>query len=152
MVMRTIRAKSADIQLLWLDKELVLPEAAARLGMSVDSLQDRAAALGLPHRKEGRREVIRPRQEKEFRLMWRAGVSARLIGVHFACSYFAVINTAKRLKLQPRGAAFKPRMTLGAYREARLGVSMRIMTAAETAVIGAAHRAQNAELREASPE
>ncbi|GLS86663.1 winged helix-turn-helix domain-containing protein [Cypionkella aquatica] len=132
MAMRSIRAKNADIQRAWSNVEVLLPEAAANLGMSVDCLQDRAIALGLPQRRTGRREVIRPHQEKEFRLMWRAGVAARQIGAHFDCSYFAVVNTAVRLELEARGAGFRPRMTLSAYCEVRLGVAMRASVAAES--------------------
>ena len=133
MAMRSIRAKNADIQRAWADVEVRLPEAAATLGMSVDCLQGRAQALGLPRRRTGRREVIRPHQEKEFRLMWRAGVAARQIGAHFDCSYFAVVNTAVRLELEARGAGFRARITLDAYREARLGIAMRASVAAEAA-------------------
>jgi len=125
MAMRSIQASAAEVRRIWSDAELTLPQAAARLGMSKDALQARAAALGLSHRRTGRREAIRPWQEAEFRLMWRAGVSARVIGEAFGCSYFAVINTAMRLKLVMRGAGFRPRMTLGQYREARLGIAMR---------------------------
>ena len=133
MAMRSIRAKNADIRRAWSNVEVLLPETAATLGMSVDCLRDRAQALGLPQRRTGRREVIRPHQEREFRLMWRAGVAARQISAHFDCSYFAIINTAVRLDLQARGAGFRPRMTLSAYCEARLGIAMRASVAAESA-------------------
>lgn len=138
MAMRSIRVKTADIRQAWGNEEVLLPQAAASLGLSVDCLQDRAAALGLPQRRAGRREVIRPHQVKEFRLIWRAGVSARMIGVHFGCSYFAVVNTAARLQLQPRGAGFRPVMTLDAYLEARLAVAMRVAAKAEAPVVATA--------------
>lgn len=131
MAMRVIQCRAADVRRVWTDPELTLPAAAAALGMSTDALQARAAALDLAPRRTGRREVIRPHQEPEFRLMWQAGVSARVIGEAFDCSYFAVINTAMRLGLEMRGAGYRPRMTLDQYREARLGIAMRI--AAETA-------------------
>lgn len=130
MAMRVIQARAADVRRVWTDPELTLPAAAAALGMSTDALKARAAAIGLPHRRTGRREAIRPHQESEFRLMWRAGVSARVIGEAFGCSYFAVINTAMRLGLPMRGAGYRPRMTLDQYREARLGIAMRATAAA----------------------
>lgn len=149
MTMRVVRAKSRDIQRVWCNAEMLLPEAAASLGMSIDCLQDRAVALGLPQRRTGRREVIRPHQEAEFRLMWRAGVAARQIGQHFGCSYFAVVNTAARLGLAARGAGFKPRMTLASYHEARLAVSMRSLAAQEARAKVAIKNAENAWLKEA---
>lgn len=148
MTMRVVRAKSCDIQRVWCNAEVLLPEAAASLGTSIDCLQDRAAALGLPPRRTGRREVIRPRQEAEFRLMWRAGIAARQIGQHFGCSYFAVVNTAARLELPSRGAGFRPRMTLASYHEARLAVSMRSLVAQEARTKLLAKNAENAWLRE----
>lgn len=149
MVMRVVRAKSADIERAWCNTELLLPDAAANLGMSIDCLQDRAAALGLPSRRTGRREIIRPHQEAEFRVIWRAGVSARQIGDHFGCSYFAVVNTAARLGLNMRGAGFKPRMTLASYCEARLAVSMRARSQKEAVANLAARKAEAAWLKEA---
>lgn len=149
MVMRVVRAKSAEIERAWCNSELRLPEAAAALGMSVDCLQDRAATLGLPARRTGPREVIRPHQEAEFRLIWRAGVSARQIADHFSCSYFAVVNTARRLGLAMRGTGFKPRMTLSAYCEARIAVAMRVRVKNEAAVKMTARKAETAWLKEA---
>jgi hypothetical protein len=134
MAMRHITAKNADVRRVWADEELLLPEAAAILSMSVDCLRDRATGLCLPQRSTGRREVIRPRQVPEFRLMWRAGVSARLMGQHFGCSYFAIINTAARLELEARGVGFAPKMTLEAYLEARLGISMRLRAQSDHAL------------------
>lgn len=99
--------------------------------MSKDALQARAAALKLPHRKSGRREVIRPHQETEFTRMWKAGVAAREIGSFFDCSYFAVVNTAARLNLEMRGAGYRPRLTLSQYQEARIGASMAAAAARE---------------------
>lgn len=125
MVMRVIRGSNAGVRAVWQNAELTLRQGAEQLGMSVDALQYRARALRLPPRKEGRREAVRPHQEAEFRLMWKAGVSARAIGEAFSCSYFAVINTAIRLDLEARGAGFRPRMTLRQFREARLGMAMQ---------------------------
>lgn len=133
MACRSIRVSAADVRKAWCDSELTLAQAAAQLDMSTHCLQDRAAALGLPARRTGRREAIRPHQEAEFRRMWTAGVSARLIGTEFGCSYFAVINTATRLGLEMRGVGFRPRMTLAAYREARLGAAMKATAASERA-------------------
>ena len=129
MGMRVILARTADVRRVWSDTELTLPQAAAAVGMSKDALQARATALGLPQRRTGRREAVRPHQEAEFRLMWLAGVSARIIGEAFDCSYFAVINTAARLGLDMRGTGYRPRMTLEQYREARLGLAMRLSAA-----------------------
>jgi hypothetical protein len=133
MAMRVIIVSAADVRRAWADRELTLAEAAASLGVSVDCLQDRAAALGLKQRRTGRREAIRPHQEPEFRLMWRAGVSARSIGQRFGCSYFAVINTAIRVGLPQRGVGFKPPMTLDQYAQAKLGLAMASLAAAEKA-------------------
>ena len=124
MSMRVVRASASDVRRVWADEERTLPQAAAALGMSVDALQRRAVRLRLPPRKCGRREVVRPRQEVEFRVMWKAGVSARKIGEYFGCSYFAVINSAKRLGLPMRGANFRPQMTLTQFLEVRLAVAM----------------------------
>lgn len=131
MVMRLIRATNTDIRRVWLDSELTLVQAAAAVGMSKDALQGRAAALGLGHRRMGRREAIRPHQEAEFRRMWAAGVGARIIGTAFGCSYCAVINTATRLGLPMRGAGYRPKMTLGQFRETELGRAMRVHAALE---------------------
>lgn len=120
MACRVIRASAADVRRVWADTELTLPQAARALDMSEDALRDRAVALGLSKRKAGQREVIRPHREAEFRLMWRAGVSARQIGLAFGCSYFGVVNTAKRLGLAMRGANYVPKMTLTQYHETRL--------------------------------
>lgn len=133
MVCRVIRAKEADIRRAWLDAELTLPEACTLVGMGKDALQARAAALGLPARRTGRREVIRPHQEREFRLMWGAGISARCIGAAFGCSYFAVVNTAARLGLGMRGAGYRPKMTLNQFRERQLSIAMGATAAKERA-------------------
>ena len=125
MVMRSIRASASEIRAAWLDPELTLCQAAARVDMSKDALQARAALQDLPARRTGRREVIRPHHEAEFRLMWKAGVAAREIGDAFNCSYFAVINTAARLHLDRRGAGFRPRLKLSEFREIQLRVSMQ---------------------------
>ncbi|AWD21596.1 hypothetical protein [Fuscovulum blasticum] len=131
MVMRSIRASASDVRAAWLDPELTLCQAAESVGMSKDALQARAALLGLPARRTGRREVIRPHHEAEFRLMWKAGVAAREIGDAFGCSYFAVINTAARLGLVMRGAGFRPRLALSEFREIQLRVSMETRVQAE---------------------
>lgn len=138
MVMRVIKAAATDIKRAWLDTELTLPEAAASVGMSIDALQDRAAGLNLRARRTGRREVIRPHQEREFRLMWKAGVAAREIGAHFGCSYFAVVNTAARLALDMRGAGYRPKMTLSAYHETKAGIALRISVTHERAAMAEA--------------
>ena len=124
MAMRVVRASVADVRRLWADQERTLSQAAAALGMSVDALQARATRLKLPPRRDGRREVIRSKHEAEFRLMWAAGVSARIIGRYFGCSYGAVMNAAWRLQLPPRGANFCPKMTLTEFLEIRLAVAM----------------------------
>lgn len=124
MAMRVIRASDVDVRRLWADEERTLSQAAAVLGMSVDALQARAARLNLPSRRDGRRAVIRPKHEAEFRVMWAAGISARIIGEHFGCSYFAVINTARRLQLPARGTNFRPKMSLTEFLEIRLAVAM----------------------------
>ena len=124
MVMRVVRASVTDVRRVWADQERTLPQAAAALGMSVDALQARAVRLQLPPRRGGRRESIRPRQEAEFRVMWMAGISARIIGEYFGCSYCAVINAARRLQLPARGANFRPKMTLTEFLEIRLAVAM----------------------------
>lgn len=126
MAMRSISVSAEAVRKAWLDPELTLLQAAARVGMSKDAMQDRAAALGLPHRRTGRREVIRPYQEPEFRTMWTLGISARVIGEYFGGSYFAMINTAQRLGLPMRGAGFQPRMTLDDYRQHRLAAMIRV--------------------------
>lgn len=131
MAMRIVRAGAAEVRRLWADQERTLPQAAAALGMSVDALQARAVRMQLPPRKEGRREVIRPRHEGEFRAMWIAGISARQIGEHFGCSYFAVVNTAKRLGLPARGAKWRPKMTKAEFLEIRLSVAMSAFVARE---------------------
>lgn len=120
MVCRTIRASAEAVRRAWLDSELTLAQAAASVGMAKDALQARAVVLGLPGRRMGRREVIRPRQEVDFADLWRAGVSARQIGAHFGCSYCAVVNTAARLQLPMRGAGYRPAMTLAAWAEGRM--------------------------------
>lgn len=125
MSYRTISAKTSEIRRAWLDPELTLPQAAASVGMSKDALQARARDLKLPARRTGRRERIRPHMERDFRLMWIAGVSAREIGRHFKCSYFSVINTAIRLGLDLRGKGYRPRMTLAQFFETRLAITMR---------------------------
>lgn len=135
MAMREIRARACDVRRVWLNPELTLPQAAAAVGMAKDSLQRRAAALGLPARRSGRREVIRPRQEAEFAAMWAAGVAAREIGTYFGCSYFAVINTATRLGLPMRGAAYRPRLTLSGWREARMAQAMTAFAVRENAAL-----------------
>lgn len=150
MVMRHIKVRTADVRRVWGDTTIRLPEAAFSLGMSVDCLQDRAKALGLPQRSTGRREAIRPHMEKEFRVMWRAGVSARLIGAHFGCSYIAVRNAALRLGLAMRGYGYRPRMTLDGYVQARLGVAMKVQATSEAAVRRAANDADEAWLKAAS--
>jgi len=124
MAMRVVRAAAVDVRRLWMDQERTLPQAAAALGMSVDALQARATRMKLPPRRGGRREVVRPGQEAEFRVMWAAGISARQIGLYFGCSYFATINTARRLGLAPRGANFRPKMTVAQFLEVRLAVAM----------------------------
>lgn len=139
MAMRTIRASGSEIRRAWLDAELTLPEAAAAVGMSKDALQRRAAALGLGPRRTGRREMIRPHQEAEFRAMWAAGVSARLIGKAFGCSYFAVINTSLRLGLPQRGAGYRPKASPAAYAEMRLQREMAKIAAAEAAAVRQAY-------------
>lgn len=133
MSMRTVRASAKEVRSHWADRELTLRQAAAALGMSVDALQARAVAMKLPPRKGGRREVIRPRQEGEFRAMWRAGVSAREIAQHYSCSYFAVVNTAARLGLPARGTGFRPKLTRAKYLEVRLAVAMSALAASERA-------------------
>lgn len=138
--MRVIRASAAEVKRAWLDTELTLPEACALVGMSKDALQARAAALKLAPRRAGRREVIRPHHEREFRLMWKAGVAAREIGRHFGCSYFAVVNTAARLALTMRGAGYRPRMTLAAYQEAKAGVALQIAAMYERAAMAEARQ------------
>lgn len=135
MAIYITKVKSADVARAWCNTELFMADAAASVGMSVDCFRDRAYALGLPKRRPGPRQVIRPRQEAEFRLMWRAGVSARQIGRYFDCSYFAVINTARRLNLTMRGVGYKPGFTLDAFCELRLGVAMRA-GAARVSTIG----------------
>lgn len=131
MVCRVIRAKEADIRRVWLDNELTLDQASVVLGMSKDSLRDRAVRLGLPPRKGGSRCVIRRKAEPEFRLMWKAGVSARVIGARFGCSYFAVVNTAARLGLEMRGAGYRPKLTFDQYRERKLAAAMSLAAAKE---------------------
>jgi hypothetical protein len=125
MAMRVIRASAGDIRRAWCDSEMTLPQAAASVGMSSDALQDRAAALGLPHRRTGRREVIRPHQEADFSRMWAAGIAAREIGEYFGCSYFAVVNTATRLGLPMRGAGFRPPLNLADWREIEMARAMK---------------------------
>lgn len=125
MSYRTLMAKATDVRRVWLDSELTLPQAAAAVGMSKDALQARAKDLQLPPRRTGRRERIRPHMEHDFRLMWIAGVSAREIGTHFGCSYFSVINTAMRLKLEMRGSGYRPKMSLAQFFETRLAIAMR---------------------------
>lgn len=105
--------------------------------MSKDTLQARAKALGLPPRKGGQREVIRPRQEAQFKALWSAGVAAREIAGHFGCSYFAVVNTAARLGLTMRGAGYRPRMTLAQFVEGRVVAAMAIAAKAENAALAA---------------
>lgn len=134
MSMRTVRVSATDIRKVWADKELTLKEAATMLGLSVDTLQARAAMMRLPARKEGRREVIRPRQEALFCEMWKAGISARQIGQAFGCSYFAVVNTAARLKLDPRGAGYRPATTVTGFCQAKLGAAMMEKAKAENAI------------------
>lgn len=126
MVMRTVRVSGDAVRNAWLNEELTLPQAAESIGMSKDSLQTRAAALGLRPRRTGRREVIRRQQEPEFRTMWTLGISVRAIGEHFRGSYFAMINTARRLGLPMRGAGFRSRMTLNDYRQHRLAAMIAI--------------------------
>lgn len=133
MAMRVIQVRAAEVRRAWCDAELTLPQAAARLGMSIDALQDRARALGLAPRRTGRREVIRPHQEREFRIMWRAGVSAREIGRHLGgASYSAVVSTAARLGLAARGAGYRPRLTLEAYLQRKMGIAMAQLAQQET--------------------
>ena len=134
MVGRVIKASAAEVRKAWTDSELTLDQACLLVGMGKDALQARAAAIGLPHRKTGRREVIRPHQERVFRLMWKAGVSAREIGTVFGCSYFAVVNTAARLQLEMRGAGYRPKMTPAAFEEALLAASMAANAAKEAVV------------------
>lgn len=130
--MRVIKASTADVRRAWCDQDMTLPQAAASVGMSVDTLRDRAAMLGLPSRCMGRQKVIRPHQEAEFRVMWRLGISARLIGQHFGgASYFAVVSTAARLGLPARGAGYRPPMTLDEYRDHRLAVAMKAAATAD---------------------
>jgi hypothetical protein len=131
MAMRVIRASAGDIRRAWCDSEMTLPEATASVGMSSDALQDRAAALGLPARRTGRREVIRPHQEVEFSRMWAAGIAAREIGEYFGCSYFAVVNTATRLGLPMRGAGFRPKLSLAIWREIEMARAMKDFAARE---------------------
>lgn len=131
--MREIRARAVDVRRVWLDAELTVPEAAAQVGMSADALRARADALGLPARKGGRREVIRPHQEAMFREMWAAGISARAIGAAFACSYFAVINTASRLGLPARRAGFRPKLKIAEFAADLLRAEMAAVAAQECA-------------------
>lgn len=138
MACRTIRTPAGKVRAAWTDSELTLRQAAACVGMSKDALQARAAALGLPPRRTGRREVIRPCMEAEFADLWAAGVAAREIATRFGCSYFAVINTATRLGMPMRGAGFRPKLRLAEWRAMRLRQAM-----AEQA------RAENARLRQA---
>ncbi|MDR5655231.1 hypothetical protein [Ruixingdingia sedimenti] len=133
MACRSIRASTAAVRQAWLDTELTLPQAAASVGMAKDALQARALALGLPRRRTGRREVIRPHQAAEFADLWQDGVAAREIGAHFGCSYFAVINTAMRLGLAMRKAGYRPAMTLAAWCEGRLAHAMANHARAENA-------------------
>lgn len=137
MVMRVIRVSGREVRRAWCDTELTLPEAAASVGMSIDALQDRAAALGLPARRTGRREVIRPHQEAEFAAMWSAGIAAREIAGHFGCSYFAVVNTAARLGLPMRGAGYRPRLRLARWPEYRMAQAMTAFAARENAALKA---------------
>ncbi len=133
MVCRTVRASAEAVRRAWLDGELTLRQAAASVGMAKDALQARAAALGLPARRTGRREVIRPHQEAEFAGLWRAGVAVREIAGHFGCSYTATVGTAVRLGLPPRGAGYRPSMTLASWMEARLARALAECARAEKA-------------------
>jgi len=124
MAMRVIRASNDAIRRAWHNGEQTLTEAASGLGMSPDALRDRAMGLGLSPRRGGRREVIRPHQEAGFSALWQSGVSAREIGAHFGCSYYAVINTAQRLGLTMRGAGFRPRLRLADWQQDQLGAAL----------------------------
>lgn len=132
MAMRTVLASANDIRAVWLDAELTSAEAAAKLGMHPDTLRRRANMLGLPERQTGRREVIRQKDEARFIAMWDAGVSARVIGQCFGCSYFATINTATRLGLKMRGHGYRPHMTLQQFEEHEVRLAMQ--AEAETAM------------------
>lgn len=126
MAMRVIRASTPAIRKAWLDTNQTLSQAAEALDMSVDALQDHARRLGLPARKTGRSDVIRPHQEAEFRTMWTLGLSLRSIGQYFGGSYTAARNAALRMELPMRERAFRPSMTLDEYRERRLAALMAL--------------------------
>ena len=124
MAMRVVRASNTSIRQAYLDQELTLPQAAASLGMCVDALRARAAGLGLPPKRGGRRMAIRPHQEAELRTMWALDLSIYDIAEHFGCSYTAVRNAALRVGLPARSYGYKPSMALHDYRQYRLSVLM----------------------------
>lgn len=135
MTMRTVRLSNAEVMRAWLDTSRTLTEHAGHLGAAVETIQRRAKLLELPRRKCGRREVIGTKDEREFLAMWDCGVSAREIGRAYGCSYFAVVNTARRLGREARTSAFRARMRLRDFREMQLAERIAVVAKSEDAAI-----------------
>ncbi|MDN5785729.1 hypothetical protein [Pseudorhodobacter sp.] len=113
---------NADIRRAWLDQSLTSAQAAASVGLARATLWSRAKGLGLPPRKDGRREVI---PGEDLRLLWSAGVLVRDIADHYGCARQTISQSARRLGLPVRVKGRKPLITLASYRQELLGRAMQ---------------------------
>lgn len=122
------------LRTLWLDYTISKDQAAARAGMSSRHMQDLAVKAGLP-----RRPIHCPPKvivdQREFRMMWAAGVSTKDIAEAFGCYRKTVLREAHRMGLPPRHPGFTGTCTLDQYQATRLRLSMAAAARVEQAAI-----------------
>jgi len=103
----------------WLER-ITSQEIGESLGISRQAVCQRARRRGLPSRSRANaptRLKTPPWSEKDFRAMYRAGVSTVEIAQEMGCSRPVVTHTARRLGLPVRTQTWLAKITLAAYKE-----------------------------------
>lgn len=95
------KISAAAVRRVWLDPNLTVAEAGAAVGLVRSAIWRRAKALGLPPKREGRRE--KDYDLERFALLYRAGVRMTEIGAEIGASTNKCTALARALRLKPRG-------------------------------------------------